>query len=116
MESTGGLANNTTGTVGSGSVSQTASASGNIINDQFRLGNEEVLGGLGLGGAQNQDQELLLSQQSQQSGTSQRSDGPRPVSTVVKRIKDAIDRTLGVQPDDTAVQSEPDNPDQPSGS
>ena len=116
VESTGGLANNTTGTVGSGSVSQTASASGNIINDQFRLGNEEVLGGLGLGGAQNQDQELLLSQQSQQSGTSQRSDGPRPVSTVVKRIKDAIDRTLGVQPDDTAVQSEPDNPDQPSGS
>ncbi len=87
-----------TGTNGNGVNNQTGYGNGNIINDQLNLGNQAVAGLLGIGGAQNQqDEELLLTQQTQQAAGSQQT--PRPLSTLVKRVKEAVDKTLaGVKP------------------
>ncbi len=121
VTSPGGGNNTVVGTNGNGMVSQNGTGNGNIINDQLNLnlGNQAVAESLALDGARSQqDQELLLTQGTQQStGSQQTTTGPRPLSTLVKRVKDAVDRTLGVKPKDanSGAQQQPDNPN-PQGS
>jgi hypothetical protein len=92
--------NTAVGNTGNGINNQTGYGNGNVINDQLNLGNQAVAGMLGIGGGGNQQQgqEVLLTQGAQQPATSQPSTGPHPLSTLVKNVKDTVNKTLGIKP------------------
>ncbi|OBA99136.1 hypothetical protein A5662_15565 [Mycobacteriaceae bacterium 1482268.1] len=93
------------GTTGNGNTNQTGYGTGNIVNDQLTLGNQAVAGALGLPGAQNQ--QVLLPQQGQQATNGQTAaNPPRPLSTLVKRLKEAVNQTFGGKSNTTGANTD----------
>jgi hypothetical protein len=136
---TGGLGDITSvGQTGNGNTTQNAAASGNIYNNQLRLGlggllpsttnsqqttltNEQVSSTPSGQPGLTEEQLLLLEQQQQGSSSATGtvvSPGPGSLKTVVSKLKDAVDQTLTslTKPKTSASTGSPEGSSAPSNS